>query len=411
VEKFELANGIKLLVKEDHRLPFVEFRAVFRGGVLAETKANNGLTQMMSKMLLQGTKKRNAEQIALEIESVGGSIDTFGGNNSFGVNAETMSSDFDTGLNLLADVVLNPTFPADAFERERGIQLATIEAQKDHLLQSAGRAMRRAMFGDETYGLDSIGQEESVTKMTVDALIQFHRGTAVPNNCVIAIFGDVKAADVKTAVEKAFEDWKPNPGLSFAKGDVIGTHLTAPRHVSETRDKKQAVLVLGFPGITLYSPDRFALELLQEACSDLGSRLFLRIREQLGLAYYVGAQHFMGISPGYFAFYCGTAPEKADLVEKEFLKEAELLRADGLSEEELKRAKAKVLGQKKIARQDLGHLATSGSLDELYGLGFDFSDTEDEKFQAVTLEQIKAVARKYLRPDAFVCAVIKAEGS
>ena len=407
VQKFELANGIRLLVKEDHRLPFVEFRAVFRGGVLSETKENNGLTQLMSRMLLQGTKKRSAEQIAMEIESVGGSIDTFGGNNSFGVNAETLSSDFDTGLNLLADVLLNPTFPTEAFERERGIQLATIEAQKDQLLQSAGRAMRRAMFGDQTYGLDAIGREGSVSKLSVDALKQFHREMTVPNNCVVAIFGDVKTADVKKVVERAFEDWKP--GTLKAPAALEAPAIKEPKHVVETRDKKQAVLVMGFPGINLFSPDRYALELLQEACSDLGSRLFLRIREQLGLAYYVGAQQFLGIAPGYFAFYCGTAPEKADLVEKEFLKEAELLRAEGLSEEELKRAKAKILGQKKIARQDVGHLATSASLDELYGLGFNFTDKEDQNIEAVTLEQVKAAAQKYLKAEAFVSAVVRPE--
>ncbi len=85
VQKIVLPNGLRLLVKEDHRLPFVEMRAVFQGGVLAETDKNNGLTQLMTKMLLQGTGRRSAEQIATEIESVGGSIETFGGNNSFGV--------------------------------------------------------------------------------------------------------------------------------------------------------------------------------------------------------------------------------------------------------------------------------------------------------------------------------------
>jgi zinc protease len=92
VQKFELANGLRLLVKEDHRLPFVEFRAVFQGGVLAETAANNGITQLTGKLLLKGTPRRSAEDIAREIESVGGSIDSYGGNNSFGVNAEVLSA-------------------------------------------------------------------------------------------------------------------------------------------------------------------------------------------------------------------------------------------------------------------------------------------------------------------------------
>jgi len=167
------------------------------------------------------------------------------------------------------------------------------------------------------------------------------------------------------------------------------------------------VLVIGFPGTTMHSDDHYALDLIQESCSDLGSRLFLRIRDKLGLAYYVGAQNFAGLVPGYFAFYTGTEPSKAGLVEKELLKEAELLRTEGLTAAELKRAKAKIIGQKKIARQDLGNLASLTALDELYGLGYQRAELDDAKYEAVTLEQIKAVAQKYLKPDALVVAVVK----
>ena len=148
---------------------------------------------------------------------------------------------------------------------------------------------------------------------------------------------------------------------------------------------------------------------IQEACSDLGSRLFVRIREKLGLAYYVGAQNFVGLVPGYFAFYVGTDPGKVDLVESELLKEAAELRANGLTAEELKRAKAKVIGQKKIARQDLGGYAMSSALDELYGLGYQHIDFEDAKYESVTLVQVQAVAKKYLKPETLVVSVIRPE--
>ena len=409
IQKFELPNGLRLHLKEDHRQPFIEFRAVFKGGVLAETPATNGLTQLMAKMLLQGTRRRSAERIATEIESLGGSIDSFGGNNSFGVSAEVLAGDFGQGLGLVADVVLNPTFPASAFMREREMQLAAIKAQKDQLLQSCFRAMRRAMFGETGYGLDALGSEESVAKLQTAGLKSFHQKLAVPNNCVLAIYGDIRVKQVVAAVTKAFVRWRPNDALSAL--DRIGVAQSALRNGSsravETRDKKQAVLVMDFPGSTLLDEERYALELVQESCSDLGSRLFLRIREKLGLAYYVGAQNFLGLVPGYFAFYCGTAPDKVDSVEQELLREAELLRGEGLTEEELRRAKAKVIGQKKIARQDLGHFATATALDELYGLGYANADTEDAKFEAVTREQTRAAAQKYLNPDALVVAVVK----
>jgi len=403
IQKIELPNGLRLLIKEDSRLPFVEFRAVFKGGVLAETVETNGITQLLARMLLKGTPKRNAQKIATEIESVGGHIDSYGGNQSFGVNLEVLAEDFPGGLDLLADVLLNSSFPANELEREREIQIAGIHARKDDLLKSAGVAMRRALFGDSSYGLDPLGTEESVGKISAADLNRFHKTFAVANNCVLAIYGDIKVGEVRSAIEKTFSNWTKG---SLAPFNHQPSTVNSKR-VVETREKKQAVLVVGFPGTTIRDEDHYALELIHESCSDLGSRLFLRIREQLGLAYYCGAQNFAGIIPGYFAFYTGTEPSKAGLVEKELLKEADLLRTDGLSAEELKRAKAKIIGQKKIARQDLGNLAALTALDELYGLGYRHSETDDAKFQAVTLEQIKAVAQKYLKPDAFVVSIVK----
>ncbi|MGA2556521.1 MAG: pitrilysin family protein [Verrucomicrobiota bacterium] len=405
IQKIVLPNGLRLLLKEDHRLPFVEIRSVFQGGVLAETLDNHGLTQLMTKMLLQGTARRSAEQIALDIESIGGSIDSFGGNNSFGLNLEVLSGDLKTGLDVFADVLLHPSFPSGPFERERRIQLESIRAQRDQLLQSCGQAMRRALFGGAGYGLDPSGTEESVQAASLACLAAFHKKLVVPNNCVLAIFGDIRAEKARAAVQKYLGRWKQTAPVLPALPPNID--LTEIRRVAATRDKAQAVIVLGFPGTTLLQPDRYPLELLQEGCSDLGSRLFLRIREKLGLAYYVGAQNFLGLVPGYFAFYVGTAPEKLAEVEKELLAEAELLRAGGLTDEELRRAKAKVIGQRKISRQDLGSYAMSVALDELYGLGYQHFDTEDASYEAVTADQVRAAARKYLTPTAHVVSLIK----
>jgi zinc protease len=404
VQKIVFPNGLRLLVKEDHRLPFVEMRAVFQGGVLAETEKDNGLTQLMSKMLLQGTGKRNAEEISTEVESVGGSIETFGGNNSFGVSTEVLSEDLKTGFEVFADVLLNPSFPAAAFERERRIQLELIRSQKDQLLQSCSQAMRRGLFGSAGYGLDPSGSEESVKALALSALISFYKRMVVPNNCVMAIFGDVQTDALKVSMEKFFGRWKA--GAPVVPKTPRPLALTSIKRITEVRDKEQAVLLAGFAGTSLKNTDRYALELVQEGCSDLGSRLFLRIREKLGLAYYVGAQNFLGVVPGFFAFYAGTARDKLQQVEEELLKEVELLGAEGFTEEELKRSKAKLVGQKKIARQDLGGYAITVALDELYGLGHDHIDLEDARYEAVTQADIKAVAKKYLTPDALVLAVI-----
>jgi zinc protease len=216
----------------------------------------------------------------------------------------------------------------------------------------------------------------------------------------------VKAPAVLAAVEEILGGWKDaTTGHSLVNAQPK-PEANALRHVFEARDKKQAVVVIGFPGTTIRAEDRYAIELLAEACSDLGSRLFIRIRDQLGLAYYVGAQSFPGLVPGGFWFYVGTAPEKVALVEEELLKEAALLVKDGLTPDELKRAKAKIIGQKKIGRQELGGYAQATALDELYGLGFANNETEDKHYEAITVEEVKAVAAKYLQPEMAVVAVV-----
>lgn len=404
IAKFDLPNGLRLLVKEDHRLPFACFRAGLRGGVLAETAANSGASSLLAKLMMKGTKTRTAEQLATEIESVGGSLDTYSGNNSLGVTAEVLREDFALGLELLTEVLLRPSFPKAELEREREIQLGNLRHQRDELLQSCFKLMKRTLFGDTGYGLDSLGTEATVKAMQVADLAALHQQLVTPDNCVLAIYGAVDTKRVVAEVKRAFAKWKS--GAQPSATPQTPNPRPQTRRASDTRDKKQAVLAIGFPGTTMHHDDRYALDLIQEACSDMGSRLFTRIREKLGLAYYVGAQHMAGLAPGYFAFYCGTAPEKAALVEKELLAEADLLRTEGLSEAELKRAKAKIVGQKKISRQDLGGQAMLHALDELYGLGYAHHEQDDVHYEAVTLAQVKAVAARYFLPQASAVAVI-----
>ncbi len=231
------------------------------------------------------------------------------------MNAEVLSGDFATGLDLLADVLLNPTFPADALEREREVQIAGIQAQKDDLLKSASIAMRRTLFGDAGYGLDSLGTEETVDQ------IAGRRPEIISSETRRA--EQLRACHLRRRESERMS--KPRSRKLLQVGKQART-LAESRRSSfrpETRQsaskkpatKNRRCSSSAFAATTMHDDDRYALELLQEACSDLGSRLFLRVREKLGLAYYVGAQNFLGLAPGYFAFYAGTEPAKAGLVE------------------------------------------------------------------------------------------------
>jgi zinc protease len=177
--------------------------------------------------------------------------------------------------------------------------------------------------------------------------------------------------------------------------------------VEAEREKAQAVLVVGFRGTDVFNPDRYALELIDEASSDLASRFFIRIREKMGLAYYVGASQIQTLSPGLFAFYLGTDPEKIESVKSAFLQEIRKLSSDGLTPIELARAKKKLIGQQQIQNQSNDIFAYMTALDELYGLGFNHSQELVAKVNAVTLSDIKRVTAKYFAKQPYVLAIVR----
>jgi zinc protease len=384
--------------------------AVFRGGLLAERPQDNGITHLMAKVLLKGTKTRTAEQIANEIEAVGGSISSESGNNSFGVSVDVMRPDLKLGVDLLSDVLLNATMPEKAIAREKEIQIAAIQQEEEQLTAVARNIMRQALFPQHPYALRGNGSVESVKGLTQKDLIEFRDRYVVAKNGVIYVFGDVKAAEVKQLVEQTLGKMKPGAlALTDAKPSMP---LEKPETVESRKDKAQGVIMVGFRGASLSSPDRYALELIDEASSDLGSRFFIRIREQMGLAYYVGASQMQGLVPGLFAFYLGTDPQKIEKVKAELLDEIHKLANEGLTPEELARAKKKLIGQQEIANQSNDAFGYHCALDELYGLGFDYYKQLEHDVNGVMLENIKQVAAKYFRDQPYVLATVRPpEGS
>ena len=404
IEKWEPGNGMRVLFKKDDRLPFVEIRSVFFGGVLEESNADSGITQLMSQGLLKGTTARSAAELMESIEAIGGSIETYAGNNSFGLNIEVLNQDVQFGLDLLKETLRSPAFPSAEIERERLVQLAGIRAQKDQLLSRCFKLMKKGLFGEKGYGLSSAGEESSVQSLSIEQIKSHHARLVTPGNQVLSVFGDIDIDQVKKELSNLWEDTSSASGIELPQSDSEAQveNLT----LSETCDKKQSVVVFGFHGTTLFDKERHALDLLQETCSDLGSRLFMRIRDELGLAYYVGAQHMPGVVPGYFGFYAGTSPEHVEQVKEEFKKQIEKIKSEGITQQELDRSKAKMLGQKQIARQDLGHLAMTSALDELYGLGFQNPLKEDEAIRAVSLEDVRKAAQKIFNLKNSTVAVV-----
>ena len=405
IQKFELSNGLRLLVREDPRLPLVSISAVFRSGLLAETPQTNGITRLTSRVLLKGTKTRTAEQIANQIEAIGGSISSDAGNNSMSVSVQVMKPDFKIGADLLADVLLNANFPEKAIEREKQVQTAGIKQEDEQLTIVARNILRQALFTDHPYALRTNGSADSVQHLTQKDLIAFRDKYLVSKNGVVSVFGNVNAGEVRQLFEQALGKMKPGAlALTDAKPSAP---ITKTESVESNKEKAQGVIMVGYRGVDMFDKDRHALELIDEASSDLGSRFFIRIRENMGLAYYVGASQMQGLVPGLFAFYLGTDPQKIEPVKTALLDEIRKLASEGLTEEELTRAKRKLIGQHEIAMQSNDSFGYQCALDELYGLGFAYYKKLEQEVNAVTLDEVKGVAAKYFRDQPYVLATVR----
>jgi zinc protease len=408
IQKIELSNGLRLLVREDPRLPLVSMAAVFRGGLLAETRETNGITRLMAKVLLKGTKTRTAEEIADTIEAVGGSIGSDAGNNSFSVALDVTQPDLRLGAEILADVLLNATMPENALGREKEVQLAGIKEDEEQLTTVARNLLREALFRGHPYALRGKGSAESVAKLTQADLLAFRDRYLVAKNGVISVFGNVKAVEVRDLFEEALSEMRP--------GELLLTNAPQPPPLAKTvvveswKEKAQGVLMAGYRGADMFSPDRHALELIDDASSDFGSRFFIRIREQMGLAYYVGASQMQGLVPGLFLFYLGTDPQKIEPVKMALLEEINKLATEGLTPEELARAKKKMIGQQQIANQSNDSFGYMAALDELYGLGFAYYKTLEREVEAITLEDVRRVAAKYFLNQPYVLAIVRPPG-
>lgn len=405
VQKMQLSNGLVLLIREDPRLPLVSMAAVFRGGLLAETPENNGVTRLMAKTLLKGTTTRTAEQIADQIEAVGGGIGADAGNNTFSVSVHLTKADMKLGAEILSDVLLNATMPDKAVAREKEVQIAGIKEEEEKLTTVARNIMRETLFTRHPYALRGNGSVETVQKLASKDLLEFRDKFLVAKNGVVSVFGDVKAAEVKQLFEQLLGKMKP--GVQALTDAKPAPPLTKTEKVQSLKEKSQGVLMVGYRGVDMFNPDRHALELIDEASSDLGSRFFVKIREEMGLAYYVGSSQMMGLVPGLFAFYLGTDPAKIDRVQKALMDEINKLAAEGLSEVELVRAKKKIVGQQQIANQSNDSFGYQCALDELYGLGFDHYKSLERDVNAVTLADIKRVAAKYFKDQPYVLATVK----
>lgn len=407
IQKAALPNGMTLLMRENHTNPTVNFLVAFYGGTRYETDANNGVSSMTASLLTRGTKSRTGEQIAEMMDAIGGSVDGFSGNNSIGVSVSVLKQDIDKGLDVLADVLLNPTFPQTELDRLREQAVAGLKRQEDDPFSRALLAMRKTLYQNHPYRLNGLGSKESLEKMTRETVLDFYRNTLQPQGAVMSVFGDFDAAEVKAKIEKAFGKFQ---GASETVS--VSPPPPLPKPAEEVQDKAgivQTVIALGFPGLTIADKDRAALDVLDGALSGInlpGGRLHSRLRDNQ-LVYVVHAYSQSGLETGAFIIYAATQPKNKDTVVGIIKEEIVRITAAPITVEELARAKVMCITAHELGQESNGDQAQQAAYDQLYGLGYDDSRHYAERIEAVTEDDVLRMAKRILRMEQSVMVVVQ----
>ncbi|GMV43376.1 MAG: hypothetical protein AMXMBFR64_50920 [Myxococcales bacterium] len=407
VVRHRVENGPLLVIDQDASVPLIAMRAVFGGGLRFETPADGGVGTLMSQCLTRGTPTRTAADIARELDRTASGLGGFMRMNSIGVRGELLTRRFTPGLGLLADCVLNASYPEGEVAREKALHLEEIRAQEDHLSSAVFRAFARTLYGTHPYGLPVLGTEASVRGMSREILMAHHHRYLHPGRMTLAVVGDV---DPDRVIEEATALFGGRGDRPVADPAVVAPH--APEHPRETvehRDRQQAHMAIGFLGTTVASEDRFALDVLSTVLGGQGGRLFLELRDRRSLAYSVGAWSVEGIDPGYFVTYIGTSPDKLDEAERGIEAELSRVTEELVSEAELDRARSHIAGSHDISLQRRGARAGFLAFNEAYGLGYESYGDYGARVRAVTAEDVRAVAERVLRLDRRVRAVIRPE--
>lgn len=390
-----LPNGLQIALIPDHRVPLVHLQAAVRAGLPSETPETNGLNQLLASTLPKGTATRSAREIAVTLESLGASIAASTGNNALLVQAGGLAPDIATIAAVFSEVLVAPSLPPDAIVREKASQLAALEEAMQDPLHAGFRALRHAAFNGVGYGLDTLGSPASLRALDRAALAAHHARHFNGSNITLAIAGDFDSAAVLDLLSDHLS------GLPAGRPWPVPAGATGGGEHTVRLPKKQAVLAIGFPGASVNGADRHALAMIQEYAADMAGPLFSRIREDLGLAYQVGATQFLGYDGGLFTYYLATSPEQAGLARHELLAEIRKIAAAGIPEEAFDRVRSTVLSGLAIQQQSPSNTARHVALDLLFGHPADEHRRLAATYQALTVGVVhETAARIFSAPPA-----------
>ncbi len=408
VERVELDNGLILYLVEDRELPLINLSARIGTGSVFEPADKVGLAAITGTVMRTGgTTSRSGDDIDVALENIGASVETGIGETSGSASMSVLKDDIDLGLEILADVLMNPAFPEDKIELAKVTQRSVIARRNDDAQEIGFREFTTLIFGkDSPYARQT--EYASIDAITREDLSAFHEAYFHPNNAQIGIWGDFDMKTMVDRVKRAFRDWKPAPGFVRPQVPPVDYEFRPTVNLVDKQDVNQSTIVMGHIGGRLDNPDYFALEIMNSILGGgFSSRLYQRVRSDQGLAYSVFGTYGANYDrPG--IFYAGIFSKSESTVQavRAVKKEIESMRTEPVTNEELSLAKDAFLNSFVFNFDTKAEVISRLMTYEYYGYPSDFLQKTKEGIEAVTREDVMRVAQTYLQPDDMQLIVV-----
>jgi zinc protease len=401
-----LPNGLTVIVRPDASVGVMAASLQVRAGSAFETPETAGITNFLHRVMARGTKRYTALQLTEAIEDLGGSLDASGDIEYTEVRGAALARNWEGLLELVAEVALRPTFPNEEIERERRLIQSSLQTRGDTPSQRAFDALLQDLYGAHPYAWPSAGRRESIERIDRGALQAQYAAIYRADRMVLAVSGQVSADQVLRVVERLFKA-APAGHAPLTPGSVPAAPAGHRRVVE--RPVQQAQVLVGYLGPSLTEPDYPAVRVLATVLGGgMSGRLFTELRDKRGLAYSVGALTSFRTGPS-FVTYMGTAPANTEAAEAGVLAEVDRIRSEEVTERELARAKAYLLGNLAMDRRTNARHAWYLAFFEVIGAGWDYPERFARAVDAVTATDVTRVAARYLtRPTVVVLQPPKA---
>lgn len=392
---FKLDNGLEVVLEENHAAPVVAFQAWVKVGSADEPAELAGIAHVFEHMLFKGTKKRGVGQIAREVESAGGEINAWTSHDETVYHLVLASQFFDTGLDILADTLMNSSFDADELERERKVVLEEIKQGMDDPERQAGLGLFQAVFDAHPYGRPIIGNETTVRKLRREDILSFFAKHYVGSNVTLVVVGDFDAKVAQAKIKTAF--------AGMVEGVPVGPRPEQPEQAALrvqgiSRDVKEAQVLLGFRTPAIDDPNIATLDLLAVLLGQGdSSRLNLEVVRNRQLATTTSAYLFSARDPGAFVVGISLAPGRIEEALRATLEQVHRLSLEDIPADELAKAKTILESDRVYDRETVqGYARKLGFFAAIAG-DPNFEERYLAALQKVTVADVRAVAAKYLR--------------